>query len=746
MPVETFYPTENTFAFTKNETTEDEKTRVELELKQQYTQSYSFYREQKHDEALEIINKLIKNYPNASIEFWNLRAAIFQVKGMLNNSLEDIRRGLLLPNADTLSNRWNEVKILGLMTTDQSKLDEAETLIKKLIVRFPDWEEGYSILITRSLTGVNLEKYIIAREYFIQFYNNCWTAIIKKDLSQVSQERLIKIRELFFVIGRMNIHFWYTENIKWILEGLTIGMTNDQLEKINLKEANKELAWNINSPVFVESFIRECIKQGHLELPLFTLIQVDCFPQDTNEIMISRLSAMRNIQIISSVYNSMKITFLNVQAFMGTLPQVLTYYYAYHNKSNSTFFKDISRFYRDICPDIAFVANWLDTKTGLPKEASDINTGNRKYKVGFISKYLNTAHSVFRDRSGVILNVYHRLKEYFDVHYYIFDMPESVGLSLYDQMGQNAHILPKTFADQRTYLQDEKLDILVFCEIGMDLFTYFLSFGRYAPCQIDTWGHSDTSGQSTIDYYFSSSLYEPENGQYNYSEKLVAMDSLCTFYHDPIDWIGPMKFWKTRQHFGFTENNNIYLCCQSIFKLHPDFDYILKDILWRDPFAILVIMDSYDIRYRLLESRCNKVFGRELSRIHFIQKSPFFEFMNYIQICDVFLDTYPFGSCNSSFEAFTLGKVVITRPSNVLNGRFTYGFYKKMGLENSGGVVNSHDEYVNRAVFYGTHPQERKEFGKQIQELAKKTLFYDLKSVEDWANEMRIRYWERTTT
>jgi predicted O-linked N-acetylglucosamine transferase (SPINDLY family) len=443
------------------------------------------------------------------------------------------------------------------------------------------------------------------------------------------------------------------------------------------------------------------------------------------------------------VYKSLDIKFTNAQTIMGAIPQALTYYYAYHNQSNAQFFKDINQFYRDICPDLNFVANWLDPVSGLPRDPEDVNKGNRKYKVGFISKYLNTAHSVLRDRSGIILNIHHRLKEHFDIHYYIFDPPESLGTNLYTQMGENAHVLPKSIAEQRSFLEEQKLDILVFCEIGMDIYTYFLSFGRYAPCQIDTWGHSDTSGQSSIDYFFSSSFYEPENGQKNYSEKLVAMDSLCTFYHDPLDWVGPMRVWKTREDFGFSDENHIYLCCQSIFKLHPDFDRVLKDILWRDPYAILLVMDSYNIRYRLLETRWKKLFGRELSRVHFLQKVPFFEFLNFARICDVFLDTYPFGGCNSSLEAFTQGKVVITQPSNVLNGRFTYGFYKKMGLEHEGAVVKDLDEYTERAIYYGTHVEERKKLEEKIKERARQCLFFEVKSVEDWANELRIRYQER---
>ena len=57
-----------------------------------------------------------------------------------------------------------------------------------------------------------------------------------------------------------------------------------------------------------------------------------------------------------------------------------------------------------------------------------------------------------------------------------------------------------------------------------------------APIQINTWGHSDTSGNRAIDYYMSSKYFELsdyEKAQSHYSEKLILLDSLCTYYYHP---------------------------------------------------------------------------------------------------------------------------------------------------------------------------------------------------------------------
>ena len=42
-------------------------------------------------------------------------------------------------------------------------------------------------------------------------------------------------------------------------------------------------------------------------------------------------------------------------------------------------------------------------------------------------------------------------------------------------------------------------------------------------------------------------------------------------------------------------------------------------------------------------------------------------------------DPYPFNGCNVAFF-FSMGIPIVTMPADMINGRFTYGLYKKMGI------------------------------------------------------------------
>ena len=83
-------------------------------------------------------------------------------------------------------------------------------------------------------------------------------------------------------------------------------------------------------------------------------------------------------------------------------------------------------------------------------------------------------------------------------------------------------------------------------------------------------------------------------------------------------------------------------------------------------------------------------------RIKFFKVLSLYEYLNLINISDIVLDTYPFGGCNSSLEAFYLDKPVVSWPTNKINGRFTYGFYKKMDINEC--IAKNKEDYINKCV------------------------------------------------
>jgi len=386
---------------------------------------------------------------------------------------------------------------------------------------------------------------------------------------------------------------------------------------------------------------------------------------------------------------------------------------SYHGLSSKTLFHKKSQLVRKLCPEL----NYVLTAT----------TATSKTKVGFISSFLNRRHSVYKDRHMII----HKLSFIPEFEVYFFTL-DDLDDSVKHTFGKAIHVkLPPNLSDMRKTIESYHFDFLVYCEIGMQPLFYYLAHMRLATYQCNTWGHSDTSGIDTIDYFISSKYFDTEKtARDNYTENVILMDSLSTYYINPLRSYRIQEF-KDRRAFGYSPKNHLYICPQSLFKLHPDFDSYLTDILRRDPDGIVVLMDFLQKKQIILQRLENICSSSLLSRIHFVGSMPHREYLNFIQICDVMLDTYPFGGCNSSLEAFSLHKMVVTQKSSLINGSFTAGFLQKMDL--SEWICKSKKQYVDLAVRLGTNPLFRQEIEHKISQ-KHCLLFEEEQSFVDWFN------------
>jgi protein O-GlcNAc transferase len=322
---------------------------------------------------------------------------------------------------------------------------------------------------------------------------------------------------------------------------------------------------------------------------------------------------------------------------------------------------------------------------------------NKKPTIGFISLFFAKEHTIGKLMLGMIngLDV-----EKFDVVVFTmghFPAPEITRPHTHLNLIQmNLPYAIETVAAQH-------LDVLLYSDIGMEPLTYFLGFNRLAPVQCVTWGHPVTTGVPTIDYFLSSRLLEPENAQEHYSEELVLFETLPTYYYRPQ--LDPEKAMR-REQFGFTAEDHLYLCPQTLFKFHPDFDPLLADILRQDPQGILVmIQPTHNQWAQLLTKRFQRTMPDVAERIRFLDKMSWEGFLSLVSHADVMLDTLHFGGGNTTYEALAFGTPIVTLPSAYMRGRVTMGCYQKMGLPDC--IVDSPQAYVELAVRLGTNPDYR---------------------------------------
>jgi predicted O-linked N-acetylglucosamine transferase (SPINDLY family) len=366
---------------------------------------------------------------------------------------------------------------------------------------------------------------------------------------------------------------------------------------------------------------------------------------------------------------------------------------------------------RKICPEINYKI--------------DTNYKNNKIKILFHCQMFTRQHSVYKDRHQVIKALSYDNR--FDVYFSTFD---KMDIQVKFSMGKAKHIiLPTKLNEIKDILTKEKFDIIVYAEIGMHNISYMMAMLKLAKIQCNTWGHSDTSGIDTIDYFFSSKLYELpyEEAQKSYSEKLILQSSLCTCYVNPTSRHN-ISLFKSREFYGFTNDSVLFFCAQSLFKLNPIYDDYIVQILKNVKNSLLILTDSKE-KENILKRFNNLNIGHHF---RFMQPQEHFGYLNLMSICDIFLDVYPFGGCNSTLEAFSLNKVVVTQPGRMINGRFSSGFYKKMGLEEY--ICNTKEEYIDMAIKCADI-EYRKPIEEKIKNI-KDTLFMDKETLEEWKNDL----------
>ena len=139
-------------------------------------------------------------------------------------------------------------------------------------------------------------------------------------------------------------------------------------------------------------------------------------------------------------------------------------------------------------------------------------------------------------------------------------------------------------------IADERFDILLYADIGMEPFSYFLAFSRLAPVQCVTWGHPDTTGLRSIDYYISNDIAEPEDGQESYTETLVRLPGVQSWYPRTF----AVRTIAFASGYRFAERGGYLPLSTGSHQDHPEMDANLADLLARDPEGHLVIFGASD--------------------------------------------------------------------------------------------------------------------------------------------------------
>ncbi|HZP64662.1 MAG TPA: hypothetical protein VFB32_00010 [Rudaea sp.] len=263
-------------------------------------------------------------------------------------------------------------------------------------------------------------------------------------------------------------------------------------------------------------------------------------------------------------------------------------------------------------------------------------------------------------------------------------------------------------------LREQAPDVIVYPDVGMSPHDVLLTNLRLAPTQIAAWGHPVTTGSAYIDAYLSCAAMEPADARSHYSEPLVLLPGIGVDY-------APVRASAAadRAAFRLSREAHLYVCPQSLFKIHPATDALFLDILEQDEAAQLLFFaapakaqtDAFvarltsGMRVRGVPMRNQVKLLPHVSREHFAA---------LLGCCDVMLDPLHWSGGNTALDALAAGLPIVTLPGSEMRGRQSAAMLRLIGMDDL--VASDARDYVAKALRVASDRAHRAALSARIDE------------------------------
>lgn len=297
----------------------------------------------------------------------------------------------------------------------------------------------------------------------------------------------------------------------------------------------------------------------------------------------------------------------------------------------------------------------------------------------------------------------------------------------------------RSIEEWQAAIREAQLDVLLYPEVGIDPVCAQLAALRLAPVQAMAWGHPQTSGLPTIDVFLSSELMEPPDGAGHYTEQLLPLPGIGTYYIPlevdpaPVDW----RAW------GVDPDRVLYLCAQSLFKYLPQYDEVFPRIareVGKCQFLFLRGRLSQGIRERFWQRLRRAFQAYDLAAEEYVVLLPELspaEYAAYNALGDIYLDSLGWSGGNTTLEALPHGLPIVTLPGSLMRGRHTYAILQQMGILDT--IAHTLDEYVQIASQLGLDPEWREQMGQQVKRRQER-VYRDrtpIRALEKWLQSLK---------
>jgi protein O-GlcNAc transferase len=647
--------------------------------------------------------------------------------------------------------------LLGIIYYRVGDYDSATSYIKEALKFNPEYAEAYSILgsITKAKGQLNeaityFQKAIDLNPRYVDAYYNLGNAFVEKeqpDDAVTCYEKAIDLNphfasaynnlgNVFLDMGQLDQAITYYS--KALAENPHVAVTYNNLanalsekeqfaeaitcyqKALNLNPADAKTYLNLGNAMKKQGKMSEAVaaydraleyKPGYIEaLWARCIAQLPIVYPDQPSIQVSRRSYYEELMKLQEVVSLKPMK--DVEDAYSAVGRHQPFYLAYQGLND----RELQQIYGQlVCKIMALKYPHFAASPPMPSW-----TPGGPLRIGIVSGYLYYHSNWKIPIKGWVEKLD---KQRIDLYgYYTWnkkDQETIIAKQYFKKFVEDS----RSFERLCQIIRADNLHVLIFPEIGMDPMTVKLAGLKLAPVQCASWGHPDTSGLPTIDYYLSSDLMEPSHADMHYTEKLVRLPNLSVYYEPPDLPLLDVN----RESFGLRSNAILYLCCQSLFKYLPQYDDVYPKIAQKIPDCqFLFISHKSNFVKEQFRLRMKLTFNKYgLDAEDYVIFLPFLEPAQYFAInrlSDIYLDSIGWSGCNSTFEAIFHNLPVVTMPGELMRGRHSFAILTMMNLHDT--IAHSFDEYVEIAARLGLDSEWRNRISRKI-EIYKHRIYRD---------------------
>ncbi|MBF2065164.1 MAG: tetratricopeptide repeat protein [Calothrix sp. C42_A2020_038] len=683
-----------------------------------------FEQQGKLDAACESYQQALSFKPDYAEAYYNL-GNVFQKQGKLDQAVESYQQALTI--RPEIAEAYNN---LGGVFHKQGKLEGAVESYQKAISLKPNYAQAHynlgNIFLQQGKLEAALKSYQDTLEIkpdHVQAYESLGNVYLqqgKLGAAVESYQQALKIAPNY-----AQAHHSLGNVFK--LQGKFEAAIEAYQQAISFNPNYAEIHQNLGNTLYEQGYLEAAVNSYRQALKInpslapaklgIVIGQLPIIYKNSTEIDSQRSSYQQHLVSLAQSYEQASPE--ELEKATNAVGSLQPFYLAYQGRNN----RDLQQIYGEMIVKI-MSSRYPQWSQPIPLPTLQ---SNEKIRIGFVSRFFYNHSNWKIPIQGWVENLDHSEFELFGycTNDSKRDQETIKAATAFDNFTQNSLSLEQWCE----LIQKDKLHILIFPEFGMDPMTLKLGCLRLAPIQMTSWGHPDTSGLPTIDYYLSSDLMEPEKAQEHYTEQLVRLPNLSINYK-PLT-IQPQPI--SKEEIGVKNDETMFWCCQSLFKYLPQHDDVFPRItqgLNRRCKFVFIQYNKGTYVTEVFQQRLSNAFGEfglnYQDHCIFLPALNSTRFAGITAIADVFLDSIAWSGCNSTLEAIAQNVPIVTLSGELMRGRHTMAILKMMGIEDT--IATTKEDYVNIAIRLGRDAAFHQQIQKQVAE-NKYKLYGDLKPV-----------------